>query len=166
MMHKMGECAIMEARNCVRLKDAMNTFQALTNLSWRLALDIVSPDPSPGKMCEHCNVLQPLKQFHKNSSWCRTCFRVARKEAPPGKKMCTHCKEVKDLDAFKQDILWNKVRIASWCKPCAVEHARLRTLRTYDYQDHREAHLWHKYDGMTQAVYDAMLEVQGGVCAC
>ena len=137
----------------------------------------VSESTSPGeKKCPDCGVVRPLVEFGVNASrpdglafYCKICFRRRTNEhyrrrrqaagalvreryvGPADHKRCADCAQMKPLSEFhrapQQSGGYN-----CYCKACRK-------------RQNRETHLSRTY-GLTVAAYDAMVEGQGGVCAC
>ena len=133
-------------------------------------------DSSAQKKCPDCAETKSVHEFGRNSAtcdglavYCKVCFRRRAREAyrrkraaqgatvrerydgPPDHKRCAECREVKPLTEFhrapQQSGGYN-----CYCKTCRK-------------RQNREAHLMRTY-GLTVAEFDAMVEAQGGVCAC
>lgn len=128
------------------------------------------------KRCPDCLEVKAVRDFGANASrpdelahYCKMCFRRRANEhyqrsraaqgatvreayvPPAGHRRCAQCREVKRLTEFHR-APQQSGGDNCYCKDCRKVQARA-------------THLKRSY-GMTVAEYDAMVEEQGGVCAC
>lgn len=128
------------------------------------------------KTCPDCGISKPHSEFGRNKHrpdglafYCKDCCRVRsraqyRKKrasegatvrerfvAPDGHKRCSECRAVKPVDQFHRSPRQSD-GLNSYCKDCRrTQNRAMHLKRTY---------------GISPEEYDALIEAQGGDCAC
>jgi len=120
------------------------------------------------KCCLYCHEMKPLSEFPRTRTKLdrNTCIQCL--VTLDIKKECSRCHQPKPLSDFTKRS-GRSVGVASSCKQCLSETRPYRPyVKGTKYPSSNPAHQRNKslqrLYGITSAEYDAMLEVQGGVC--